>query len=151
MSIIAACGAAVCITALMWFIARGFRDYAFPDIVLFLTGISIIAYAFTRWDRAKLPLLLALAGFVIMLVGAGFADSSAYEESFNNGIKAIEEEDYDLAILSFSESLAIVPGDSASLHNRAMANLHKGNHKAALADATEAILISPGQHVLYAV
>jgi len=70
MSIIAFWGGITCFVGLVWFFVRGFRDFAFPDVILFVTGISVIAYAFTRWDRAKNPLLIALGGFVVALVAA---------------------------------------------------------------------------------
>jgi len=56
-------GVAVCFGSVIWLHARGFKDGAFADPVLFLTGVSLIGYMVTRWDRAKVPTLVAVCAF----------------------------------------------------------------------------------------
>jgi tetratricopeptide (TPR) repeat protein len=140
-------GAITFLGAVLWFIGRGFKDLAFPDIVLFLTGISIIAYAFTRWDRTKYPLLIALGGFIAAIVGSITAEMTSEEQqavqAFNLGVEATEEKEHDLAIKCFTDAISIFPDDPASHHNRALSNLHAGNYDSAIADASLVIRIDP--------
>jgi hypothetical protein len=65
----------VCIVWLHW---RALKDGAFHDAVLFLTGVSIVFYVVTRWDRAKYPILGVVGAIVLISVAilvSGFHDS----------------------------------------------------------------------------
>ena len=66
-------GVFIALSSLLWLLVRGARDAAFPDPILFLTGIAIVAYVVGRWDRAKVPFLLWLGGTVAMTLGRVFA------------------------------------------------------------------------------
>jgi hypothetical protein len=59
-------GATLFFIALIWLHARGFKDAAFADPLLFLTGISLVSYICTRWDRAKVPVFLGLGALVCL-------------------------------------------------------------------------------------
>ncbi len=56
-------GALVALGSWFWLMLRAAKDGAFSDPILFLTGVSLIAYVVGRWDRAKLPFLFCLGGF----------------------------------------------------------------------------------------
>jgi hypothetical protein len=59
-------GAIILFIALIWLHVRGFKDAAFADPLLFLTGISLVSYICARWDRAKVPVLLGLGALVCL-------------------------------------------------------------------------------------
>jgi hypothetical protein len=56
-----------------WLIIRGARDGAFPDPLLLITGVSLIAYLITRWDRAWPPIVAMLMGFCVFIIGTAFS------------------------------------------------------------------------------
>ena len=62
-------GVFIAFGSMIWLVVRGARDSAFPDPILFLTGISLIAYIVGRWDRAKAPLILCLTGVIVSVLG----------------------------------------------------------------------------------
>ena len=62
-------GALVAFISMVWLVVRGAKDAAFPDPLLFLTGVALVAYVFGRWDRAKTPLLFCLGGMAAVIVG----------------------------------------------------------------------------------
>ena len=68
-------GAVVALGSWFWLIVRGAKDGAFSDPILFLTGVSLIAYVIGRWDRAKLPILFCLGGFAAMFAAHLLASS----------------------------------------------------------------------------
>jgi hypothetical protein len=59
-------GAVLLFISLIWLHVRGFKDAAFADPLLFLTGISLVSYICARWDRAKGPLFLGLCGLACL-------------------------------------------------------------------------------------
>src|SRR5262249_36749789 len=74
---IAALAFVACIVWLHW---RALRDGAFHDVLLFLTGVSILSYIVTRWDRAKRPFLGMIgSGLVfacVAILSSGISGSS---------------------------------------------------------------------------
>ncbi len=145
--LIGVCGVVALVGAMIWLTARGFKDGAFPDVILLVTGVSLIAYVVTRWDRAKFPVLVALGGFVATLAGAIVANTFSQErrawQAFDQGVEAMEREDFDLAIKCFSEVISIVPDDPACFYNRGLAHMNKGRFDAAVADISEVIRLNP--------
>jgi hypothetical protein len=65
--------AAALIACVVWLHWRALHDGAIQDVVLFLTGISIVWYIFCRWDRAKRPILGIVGASVLLAVVAGVA------------------------------------------------------------------------------
>jgi hypothetical protein len=63
-------GLVACVIWLHWCAAR---DGALHDVLLFLTGFSIIYYTFTRWDRAKHPILGGVGCVILFALGVGIA------------------------------------------------------------------------------
>jgi hypothetical protein len=59
-------GSMLLIFGIIWLHTRGFKDAAFADPLLFLTGVSLFSYMSARWDRAKVPVFLALAGLICL-------------------------------------------------------------------------------------
>ncbi len=68
-------GVSVALGSCFWLIVRGAKDGAFSDPILFVTGVSLIAYVVGRWDRAKLPILFCLGGFAAMIAANLLASS----------------------------------------------------------------------------
>ena len=128
----------------IWLLARGFKDAAFLDPWLFLTGISLVGYVFSRWDRAKSPFLIAVIGFGSVVVAPFIGNSSPDQEAFDRGLEAMDQEDYELAVECFSEAISIVSDDSASYYNRGLAHSNLGQFEAAVADFSEVIRLEPG-------
>ena len=62
-------GGLVAFGSMIWLIVRGFKDAVVSDVILFVTSISLVAYVFARWGRAKAPVLICICGFVAMFVG----------------------------------------------------------------------------------
>jgi hypothetical protein len=66
-------GVLVFLVSLLWLHLRGAEDAAFPDPILFITGVSLLAYIVGRWDRAKVPFLFCVGSFVAMYLGGFIA------------------------------------------------------------------------------
>ena len=54
------------VACLVWLHWRALHDGAIQDVLLFLSGISILSYIFSRWDRAKLPVLGVIGASVLL-------------------------------------------------------------------------------------
>jgi hypothetical protein len=63
-------GALLGLSCFVWLNIRMIKDGSAPDILLFLTGVSLLAYVMTRWDRAKWPFLATLGGFALAILTA---------------------------------------------------------------------------------
>ena len=71
--LISAAALAACIVWLHW---RALQDGAIQDVLLFLTGVSIWFYIFSRWDRAKRPILGIIGASVLLVVVASVASTT---------------------------------------------------------------------------
>jgi tetratricopeptide (TPR) repeat protein len=140
-------GAALCLGSLIWLHIRGFKDGAFPDAVLFLTGVSLLAYVVTRWNRAKMPFLLAAGGLVVGFVGpSGLgvrSDQGRAIEALNQGVDSADREDFDQAIGCFSEAIRLDPELAEAYYNRGVAFGRRGDVDKEIADYTDAIRLNP--------
>ena len=65
-TIVVACGVLLALFSIVWLHIRGFRDGAFFDPIMFMTGVALVAYIVGRWDRAQHPIY-------VMLIGLGLA------------------------------------------------------------------------------
>jgi hypothetical protein len=65
-----------CILAcIVWLHWRALQDGAIQDVLLFLTGVSILSYIFGRWDRAKRPILGIIGAAVLLAIVVGVSSS----------------------------------------------------------------------------
>jgi hypothetical protein len=58
------------VTCIVWLHWRALQDGAIRDALLFLTGVSILSYIFSRWDRAKRPILGIIGSSVVLAIAA---------------------------------------------------------------------------------
>jgi hypothetical protein len=58
------------VACIVWLHWRALQDGAIHDVLLFLTGVSILSYIFSRWDRAKRPILGILGASILLAIGA---------------------------------------------------------------------------------
>jgi hypothetical protein len=58
------------VTCIVWLHWRALQDGAIQDVLLFLTGVSILFYVFSRWDRAKRPILGIIGSSVVLAIAA---------------------------------------------------------------------------------
>jgi hypothetical protein len=65
--LISAVSIVVCIVWLHW---RALQDGAIHDVLLFLTGLSILSYVVSRWGRAKGPILGLIGASVVLAIVA---------------------------------------------------------------------------------
>jgi hypothetical protein len=56
------------VACVIWLHWRALQDGAIQDVLLFLTGISMVYYIFSRWDRARLPVagVVVASAFLVM-------------------------------------------------------------------------------------
>ena len=145
-SSLAILGAVILLGSVVWLHVRAFRDGAFPDTVLFLTGISLLAYVVTRWDRAKSPFLLALGG-VAGLVAMSFLNALFHSpgsvRAFDQGVEAANGKDFDRATTCFTEAIRLDPKFAEAHCNRGRVYGSKGEWDRAIADFTEAARLNP--------
>jgi tetratricopeptide (TPR) repeat protein len=141
-------GALLFLGSLVWLHVRAFKDGAFPDVLLMLTGISLLAYVVTKWDRTKMPTLLAVAGLGLI----GFSGSSNRRvplgqdravEAANQGVEAAAREHFDEAVGHFSDAIRLNPELAEAYYNRGLAFGRKGNLDQEIADYSEAIRLKP--------
>jgi len=78
-----------------------------------------------------------------------FAQAIEAEVQFNLGRQRRAQQDYDGAILAYSECIRLSPKLLACYHNRALAYREKSKFSEAIADFTEAIKISPNDPLYY--
>jgi hypothetical protein len=62
------------VACIVWLHWRALQDGAIHDALLFITGVSILSYIVTRWDRAKRPFLGILGASVLLAIGAGLSN-----------------------------------------------------------------------------
>ena len=65
-----------------------------------------------------------------------------FDEYFNAGAKAAEDEDHELAVYYYTEALKIKPNSSTAYNNRAWSKYLMGQCSGALSDANKAIALS---------
>ena len=63
-------GVAICLGCVAWLHARLIGDGAAPDILLLVTGVSLTAYVFTSWNRAKWPIAGAVTSVAAAIAAA---------------------------------------------------------------------------------
>jgi hypothetical protein len=63
------------VACIVWLHRRALQDGAIQDVLLFLTGVSIFSYIFSRWDRAKRPILGIIGASVLLAIAAGVSNS----------------------------------------------------------------------------
>jgi tetratricopeptide (TPR) repeat protein len=140
-------GAVLSLGSLIWLHVRAYKDGAFPDAVLLLTGVSLLAYVVTKWNRAKIPVLLAVGGVLVGFVGtSGLQARSSQEraiEAVNQGVETAAREDFDQAVSHFSEAIRLNPGLAEAYYNRGLAFGRKGALDEEIADYTDAIRLKP--------
>src|SRR5262245_6835630 len=68
--------AVVLLACIVWLHWRAFRDGAIHDVLLFLTGVSILSYIFCRWGRAKSPILGIVGAGIVLGIVVGVSSSS---------------------------------------------------------------------------
>ena len=61
-------GALALVGCLIWLHWRALQDGAIQDVILFLTGVSIIFYTCSRWQRAKGPVLGMIAAVLLVAI-----------------------------------------------------------------------------------
>ncbi len=136
--------AVVCLGSLIWLHVRGFKDGAFADPLLFLTGVSLISYMVTRWDRAKIPTLVLVCGLTLgFLISGPLSGEQRAIEAYNQGVEAMNCEDLDQAITCFAEAIRLNPKFAEAYCNRGIVYDEKGEPDKAIADFTEAIRLNP--------
>jgi len=138
--------AALLLGSLVWLHVRGFKDGAFSDPVFFLTGISLVAYTVTRPDRTRVPAAIAIiAALVLAITAVSNVPSQEHGaiRAFNQGVAALNREDFEQAIACFSEAIRLDPTFAKAYHNRGLAHDFTGEHDKAIADYTEAIRLNP--------
>jgi hypothetical protein len=64
------------VACVVWLHWRALQDGAIQDVLLFLTGVSIWFYIFSRWDRAKRPILGIIGASVLLVVVASVASTT---------------------------------------------------------------------------
>jgi hypothetical protein len=62
--------AVVLLACVIWLHWRALQDGAIQDVLLFLTGVSIVYYIFSRWDRARLPVAGVVVASAFLVVAA---------------------------------------------------------------------------------
>lgn len=70
-------------------------------------------------------------------------------EAFIKGLKAYEQQDYDKAILYFTQALELDTRHAQAYCRRGMAYLHNGNCEKALRDCTKSLEIDPNNAYVY--
>ncbi|MBW2614626.1 MAG: tetratricopeptide repeat protein [Deltaproteobacteria bacterium] len=70
--------------------------------------------------------------------------SPAVEDTFEQGLRFLTTQRYDLAIKAFSEAIEVNPRNAVAYCNRGVARFFKGEHDRAIADFTSAVEINPG-------
>jgi tetratricopeptide (TPR) repeat protein len=140
-------GAVLFLGSLIWLHVRAFKDGAFPDAILLLTGVSLLAYVVTRWNRAKVPVLLAVGALAVGIVGTsglGFpSDDQRAIQAVNQGLESAAREDFGQAVGYFSEAIRLNPDLAEAYYNRGVAFGRKGNLDGEIADYTDAIRLKP--------
>jgi hypothetical protein len=68
LELIVAAAGLVMIACIVWLHWRALKDGAIHDVLLLLTGISILSYVIARWDRAKVPVLGFVGGLLLGVV-----------------------------------------------------------------------------------
>jgi hypothetical protein len=61
-------GSLALLFCLIWLYWRALQDGAIQDVILFLTGISIVFYICNRWQRAKSPVLGMIAAALLVAI-----------------------------------------------------------------------------------
>ncbi|MBW1706052.1 MAG: tetratricopeptide repeat protein [Deltaproteobacteria bacterium] len=75
--------------------------------------------------------------------------SPAVEDTFQQGLRFLTTQRYDLAIKAFSEAIEVNPRNAVAYCNRGVARFFTGDHEQAIADFTRAVEINPGYTEAY--
>ena len=137
---------ALLLVSLIWVHIRGFKDGAFSDPVLFLTGVSLIAYMVSRPKRIALPVAVALMAVSALGIRSTSRVPSQGQDAFraiSQGVGAFHRKDLEQAIASFSEAIQLDPRLTEAYYNRGRAYTETGELGKAIADFDEAIGINP--------
>ena len=135
-------GAVGLLSSVFWLYVLIFRESAAPDLLLFLSGVSVIAYVFGRWDRAKHPVFGGLFCLVLIFVGEAIRTMTPTLYLAQADTRANKGE-LESAIDSYTEVIRRDPSCVAAYNNRGSTWLQKGDVEKALADFTEAIRLDP--------
>lgn len=128
--------------ALVYLHVRGFRDGAFSDPLLFLTGISLFAYVITKPKRTRVPVAVAIcSGLVLFALPAGRTSETdpIGRREIQSGTNAYDAEDFDTAIARFSDAIQLNPRSLEALYARGITYIRLEAHEKAIADFTQAI------------
>ena len=71
---------ATLVACTVWLHWRAIQDGAIHDALLFLTGVSVLSYVCSRWDRAKRPVTGIFGASALLAIGA-IASSTIGEAS----------------------------------------------------------------------
>ncbi len=75
--------------------------------------------------------------------------SLAQENNFQQGLEALANRDYDLAISCFNEEIRQHPRQAAAFANRGNAHAGKGDYEKAIVDFNQAIRLNPSDSHAY--
>src|ERR1700676_2985374 len=89
---------------------------------------------------ARIPPAFGLLLLLPSLVSAG---------DFERGVEALEQRNYDLAIVSFTAHLREKPTDAAAYYDRGYAHAAQREYERAIADYTEALTLYPEHAAAY--
>lgn len=132
--------------ALAWLHKRGFRDGAFSDPILFLTGISLLAYVITQPKRTSVPVAVAICSLLIMFAfPAGLASSTEQREmrELQRGLNAYHAKDFSNAAVAFSDAIQINPRSLDALCGRGLSYICLESYEQAISDFDRALAIDP--------
>lgn len=123
---------------------RGFRDGAFSDPLLFLTGISLLAYIITQPKRTMVPVAIVICSVLMLLVvpmaRTPSTDTMGLRE-IRTGADAYNVENFDKAIAAYSDAIQINPRSLDALYGRGLAHIRLEAFEKAIADFNKAIEI----------
>lgn len=115
-----------------------------PFLVLGAIGFIVGRIIDTRRYRYLwfFPAILLLIGVLNLRATTSPEEKSAVRH-FNQGVDALKIEDYDLAIICFSQVIKLNPSDSRAHLNRGGAHIRKSEFDEAVTDFTRAIKVDP--------
>lgn len=70
-------GSIVAIIGGVWMLILAFQESILIGLAYMFIPFFSIYFAITRWQYAKIPFIINLAGIALMLLGAAFADPDA--------------------------------------------------------------------------
>src|SRR5439155_16702915 len=112
------------------------------DSLHFGRGMRIGSCRGKRMSSMRLMVVLAAVFLMPAL-------SLAQENNFQQGLEALANRDYDLAISCFNEEIRQHPRQAAAFANRGNAHAGKGDYEKAIVDFNQAIRLNPADSHAY--